>query len=114
MRRHAGLAVALAGAFLVAACVPARESVAPAAGTASAPTGVTPGSFALPAGSGCAGEIARFQAVIDNDLATGHTTRGVHERVSAEIAGARATCAAGNERGALAAVQATKSRFGYR
>ena len=51
---------------------------------------------------------------MDNDLATGHTTKGVHERVSAEIATARATCAGGNEGAAIAQVNATKSRFGYR
>ena len=41
-------------------------------------------------------------------------TKGVHERVSAEIATARATCAGGNEGAAITQVNATKSRFGYR
>lgn len=80
----------------------------------SAPSGVTPTTFAMPGGSGCAGEVARFQAVMDNDLATGHTTQAVHGRVSAEIASARATCAAGNEGGAVGQINATKARFGYR
>jgi hypothetical protein len=86
----------------------------PAPSPASAPTGVTPNTFVLPAGGGCAGEVARFQAVMDNDLATGHTTQGVHGRVSAEIATARATCAGGNEAGAVAQLNGTKARFGYR
>lgn len=86
----------------------------PAPDPSSAPVGVTPSTFSMPSGSGCAGEVARFQAVMDNDLATGHTTQGVHGRVSAEIATARATCGAGNEGGAIAQLNATKARFGYR
>ncbi len=68
----------------------------------------------MPSGSGCAGETARFQAVIDNDIATGHTTKGVHDRITAEIAAARSTCATGNEAGAIAQLNGTKARFGYR
>ena len=64
--------------------------------------------------AGCLGEVERFQAVMDNDLNTGHTTKGVHANVSAEIASARTTCAGGNEAGALAQINATKGKFGYR
>ena len=78
-----------------------------------AAVGVTPNTFRMPTGSGCSGEVERFQAVIDNDLATGHTTRRVHERVSAEIGRARSTCSAGNDAGASAHIRATKARFGY-
>lgn len=110
------LSAPLPGAFLaaclLAACTTAGPPPAPAPGQAA--PGVTPSSFALPTGGGCAGEVARFQAVIDNDLATGHTTQSVHGRVSAELAQARSACAAGNEGGAIAQVNATKARFGYR
>jgi hypothetical protein len=106
------LILTLATAVALSACT--TSSPPPAPDAASAPAGVTPSSFALPSGTGCAGEVARFQAVMDNDLATGHTTAGVHARVSAEIATARATCAAGNEGAAIAQVNGTKSRFGYR
>ena len=109
MRR---LIPAAALALGLAACASSGPSPAPS--PQNAPTGVTPNTFVLPTGSGCAGEIARFQAVMDNDLATGHTTAGVHGRVSAEIAMARATCAAGNEGGAIGQLNATKARFGYR
>ncbi|MCU0884973.1 MAG: hypothetical protein MUC44_08495 [Beijerinckiaceae bacterium] len=108
--RHLILAVLLSSALV--ACT--ASGTPPAPSPASAPSGVTPNTFTLPSGGGCAGEVARFQAVMDNDLATGHTTKGVHERVSAEIATARATCAGGNEGAAIAQVNATKSRFGYR
>jgi hypothetical protein len=106
------LILAIALALPLAACNSAGPPPAPSPSQAA--PGVTPSSFVLPAGSGCAGEVARFQAVMDNDLSTGHTTAGVHARVSAEIAQARATCAAGNDAAAVAQVNATKSRFGYR
>jgi hypothetical protein len=105
--------LALVVATGLAACQTA--SVTPAAPPpSSAPVGVTPNTFSMPSGSGCAGEVARFQAVMDNDLDTGHTTKGVHGRVSGEIAIARATCAGGNEGGAIGQLNGTKSKFGYR
>lgn len=102
----------LAATLGIAACTSSGPPPAPS--PQNAPTGVTPNTFVLPSGGGCAGEVARFQAVMDNDLATGHTTQGVHTRVSAEIATARATCAAGNEGGAISQLNGTKARFGYR
>jgi hypothetical protein len=98
----------------LAAC----QSAAPPSPTPPAPQeyrvpGVTPSTFRLPAGTGCSGEVERFQAVMDNDLASGHTTKGVHGRVSAEIASARQSCAAGNDGGAIGQIRATKARFGY-
>jgi hypothetical protein len=104
------LLLALAACQSGGAPAPSASAVpAPSAG----PAGVTPAGFALPSGSGCAGEAARFQAVMDNDLSTGHTTKGVWDQVSAQIAQARATCAGGNEAGGLAQIRATKTRFGY-
>jgi hypothetical protein len=99
-------------AFGLAACQSAGTPPAPP--PSSAPPGVTPSTFRLPGGSGCSGEVERFQAVMDNDLATGHTTKGVHERVSAEIATARTACAGSNEAGAIGQINATKGKFGYR
>ncbi|CAN7302414.1 hypothetical protein [Bosea sp. LjRoot237] len=86
---------------------------APSPSPAQAPTGVTPNTFRMPTGSGCAGEVDRFQAVMDNDLQTGHTTKGVHTRVSAEIDTARKSCAAGNDGGAIGQIRATRTKFGY-
>jgi hypothetical protein len=103
----------VAAAFLVAGCT-TTSGPPPAPPPSSAAPGVTPNTFAMPQGAGCTGEVARFQAVMDNDIATGHTTRPVYDRVSAEIAQARATCAAGNDGAAVAQINATKSRFGYR
>ncbi|MGL5362057.1 MAG: hypothetical protein ACRDBH_04205 [Bosea sp. (in: a-proteobacteria)] len=86
----------------------------PAPSPSQAATGVTPNTFRLPTGEGCSGEVERFQAVMDNDLATGHTTKGVHSTVSAEIATARTTCTNGNQAGAISQINGTKSKFGYR
>jgi hypothetical protein len=107
--RAALLAAALG--LSLAACQSAGPPPAPS--PAQAPTGVTPNTFRMPSGSGCAGEVDRFQAVMDNDLSTGHTTKGVHTRVSAEIDNARKSCAAGNDAGAISQIRATRTKFGY-
>lgn len=100
-------------AVLLSACQTPTASAPPAPPPEQAAPGVTPSTFRMPGGTGCSGEVERFQAVIDNDLATGHTTKSVHDRVSAEIARARTSCAAGNEAGATGQIRATKARFGY-
>ena len=108
--RH--LIIVSTASFILAACNSSGPPPAPS--PSSAPTGVTPSTFAMPTGSGCAGEVARFQAVMDNDISTGHTTKGVYDRITAEIAAARSTCAVGNEAGAIGQLNGTKARFGYR
>ncbi|WP_342360869.1 hypothetical protein [Terrarubrum flagellatum] len=103
--------LAASACALLAACNTAAPPPPP---PGSAPNGVTPSTFSMPSGGGCAGEVARFQAVIDNDLETGHTIKRVHEAMSAEIAHARTTCQSGNDGGAIAQLNATKAKFGYR
>lgn len=68
----------------------------------------------LPSGPGCAGEAARFRAVMDNDLATGHVGGVVHARVGVEIGQAESACAAGREAEASGLIRAAKARHGYR
>lgn len=97
--------------LLLAACQTAGPPPPPSPG--NAPTGVTPNTFHMPTGGGCSGEVERFQAIIDNDLQTGHTTKSVHDRVSAEISRARTTCSSGNEGGAIGQIRATRTKFGY-
>jgi len=104
--------VALAAALAGCQSGGTPTAATPAPSAYSVP-GVTPSTFHMPTGGGCSGEVARFQAVIDNDLASGHTTQGVRDRVSAEIAQARSSCSAGNEAGAIAQIRATKAKFGY-
>lgn len=107
--RAAPVLVALA--LALGACQTAAPPAAPPPETAA--PGVTPSTFRMPTGGGCTGEVERFQAVMDNDLSTGHTTKGVHTRVSAEIERARQTCSAGNEGGAIGQIRATRAKFGY-
>jgi nitrous oxide reductase accessory protein NosL len=74
---------------------------------------VTPQGFRLPEGAGCSGDIARFRAVQDNDLSTGHVNQSVYNRIKVEVDQAAAQCSAGNDAGARGQLAATKRRFGY-
>lgn len=74
---------------------------------------VTRPDFRLPEGQGCSGEIARFRAVMDNDLSTGNVNRDVHGRVIADLRGPEAACAANRSGEALAGLRTVKSRYGY-
>jgi hypothetical protein len=106
--------IAVALVFLpLAAC---NQSAAPPAQPPQERTSasyVTPAGFRLPEGTGCSGEIARFRAVQDNDLSTGHVNLSVYNRIKTEVDQAAATCAAGNDGGARSALAGTKKRFGY-
>ena len=109
---RAALVLTVLSPLALAACQSGGPPPSPSPSQAA--TGVTPNTFRLPTGEGCSGEVERFQAVMDNDLATGHTTKGVHSAVSGEISAARATCASGNQAGAIGQINGTISRFGYR
>ncbi|MBS7804569.1 hypothetical protein KIH24_08275 [Rhizobiales bacterium TNE-4] len=96
---------ALPLAFLVACNTPATQ--APNASSTSA------SNFRLPDAPGCQGDVARFQALIDNDLANGHTTQSVRDAVTADLSKAQAACTAGRSAEATAMVTATRKKFGY-
>ena len=105
--------VVLPAFLMLAACnQSAPPSPAPPAERTSG-SFVTPAGFRLPEGSGCSGEIARFRAVQDNDLSTGHVNQSVYNRIKSEVDQAAATCAAGNDGGARGQLAGTKKRFGY-
>jgi hypothetical protein len=93
-------------ALPLAAC---NQTAPPAPASASIP----PSGFQVPGGTGCQGELARYRAVMDNDLAMGHVNRSVHGRVAQELDQAAAACAAGRETDAMRMIRATKSRYGY-
>ena len=101
----------LLSGLVLAACNSAPPLPAPAA--TAAPSGVTPADFKLPEGAGCAGDIARLQAIIDNDQKTGHIGASVHDRMQADLAKARIACDAGRDGEARAMVAATRKRNGY-
>ncbi|MET0745956.1 MAG: hypothetical protein ABWY78_21465 [Microvirga sp.] len=75
---------------------------------------VTPTTFRMPEGSGCAGEVDRFRAVMDNDLQMGHVAASVHGRAKKDIDGAASACASGRDAQAVAMIEAARGRYGYR
>ena len=99
-------AAALAGCNSPA---PAPEAATPAAASIR----VTPPGFKLPAGSGCSGEIARYRAIQDNDLAMGHVAQSIYDQIRAEIGAAETTCAAGRDAQARAMILSSRQRHGY-
>lgn len=74
---------------------------------------ITPAGFRLPEGTGCSADVARFRAIMKNDIETGHTTKVVFDQIEAEMRTADAMCASGNAGGASAHVRSTRARFGY-
>jgi hypothetical protein len=69
-----------------------------------------PESHAL---QGCAGDITRFRAIQDNDLAMGHVEKGVYTQIQGELAEADQACTAGDNLRAEGLLRATKARHGY-
>ncbi len=70
-------------------------------------------NFKLPEGSGCSGAIARYRALIDNDLEVGHTVKSVHTEMSGDIDNATNLCSSGNDAGARQIISSSRSRHGY-
>jgi hypothetical protein len=98
-------------AFCLAGCnAPAPQASAPPVAGSVA---VTPPGFQLPEGGNCAAEIARYRAIMDNDLSMGHVAKSVYNQISREIAAAEATCTAGHDSQAKAMIVASKKRHGY-
>ncbi|WP_375458040.1 hypothetical protein [uncultured Enterovirga sp.] len=99
-------------AAMLAACNP-RASAPNAAVPAPAASGVTPSTSRMPEGSGCAGDVARFRAVLANDAEVGHLTQSVFARATADLDKATQACVAGRDGDARAQVAATRRRYGY-
>jgi hypothetical protein len=66
-----------------------------------------------PPGEACAGDIARYRAVQDSDVASGNLARSVYNQAKKEIAAAEAECAAGHDAQARADILASRKRHGY-
>jgi hypothetical protein len=62
----------------------------------------------------CAAELDRWQAVLANDLKTGHVAQRVHDAALADIARIRPVCAAGHEAQANRQIASAKAKYGYR
>jgi hypothetical protein len=105
------LLTALAALSLAAcdASAPAPQAAAPEPAT----TEVTPDNFKMPSGEGCAGDVARYRAIMDNDLSMGHVAKSVYNQIEKEIGEADGQCAAGHEAQARATIVASRKRHGY-
>lgn len=105
----------LSAAFLALALTGCTQTAStPAAPAPGVVPGVTPNTFRMPAGTGCAGEIAQFRAVMKNDVDTGNVGEGVYTRAMADVDRADGACSAGRDGEARASLASTKSRYGYR
>ena len=106
---------ALLAAFAALTLAGCNASSPPPAAPAPTPGSlvVAPSDFRMPAGGGCAGEIARYRAVQDDDLAMGQIAQAVYDQIHREIASAAEACAAGRDAEARAMVLASRKRHGY-
>ncbi len=108
-RRLSGVTLALC----LAGC---NASPPPPIAQAPAPTAslrYTPPDFQLPQGAGCSGDVARWQAIQENDRQMGHVTLPVYTQIQSEISQAAAVCQAGRDGEARGLVTASKRRHGY-
>lgn len=106
--------VALAG-FCIFAVSATAASAQPAADPerSYATQRFTPQGFELPEGRGCSSEVARWQAIQENDYHSGNIGLPVYHRIQNEIAQAAAACQAGRDAQATAMIHASKARHGY-
>ena len=61
----------------------------------------------------CSAAIERFQAILNQDIKMGRVDRPVYDQAMRELASAAASCRAGRNAAALAAVKASERRHGY-
>ena len=111
MRRISFVLVCLLAPVLLGSSGPATAQSDPDPGYATRP--YAPQNFQLPEGTGCAGEVARWQAIQDNDYQSGNIGLPVYHRIQAEIAQAATACAAGQEAKASGMIRASRARHGY-
>jgi hypothetical protein len=102
--------LALAGCNTATAPV---SSTPPSSSYAGLAPGVSPAGFRLPEGKGCTAHIARWKALQDNDLNSGHVGQKVYDQIQADIRQASSACAAGRDAEAQAIVRGSRSRHGY-
>ena len=106
----------LAPLFLAALMLAACNAAAPPPQVDASPTGsllAAQQNGPLPEGGSCAGDIARYRAIQEQDIKMGHVAKSVYNKIKAEIAGAEAECNAGHEAHARAMVVTSKKKHGY-
>ena len=111
LRIHVAVWASALGLLAVGGRAQAQSQDAAPRGYAIQP--FTPKGFKLPDGNGCAGDVARWQAVQANDYAGGNVGLKVYNEIQNEIDRAAALCAAGQDAAARKLIAASKSRHGY-
>ena len=114
MRFDRLLAAAIA-ALALSACNTSqpRPQIVPPGPSPVAPLPDTAGGYQTPQSAGCGGAVARYRAVVDNDLRMGHVNSSVHAQIQGEISEASGACSAGQDARAMSLLRASKSRHGY-
>lgn len=105
--------IAMAAAVLLAGCNSTQPQATATAAPAHSGSNITPSNFRMPEGAGCSGDVARWQAVQDNDLRTGNVNQSVYNQIKTDIDRAAAACQAGRGAEASAIVRASRARHGY-
>jgi hypothetical protein len=108
-----GLPLALAACNSAGGSAPVASTAPPSGAYANLPAGVSPPGFSLPGGTGCSASVARWKAIQDNDLNTGHVSRSVYNQIGKDIEQASAACQAGRESEAEAIIRSSRARHGY-
>lgn len=123
MRLHVPPRLTLALAALAAGALAGCHSTGPSAVAVAAPPpaapsgyatqAYTPQGFKLPEGGGCSGDIARWQAIQDNDYKSGNVSLAVYNQIKGDIASASAACSAGRDAEARRIISSSRARHGY-
>jgi hypothetical protein len=106
----------LAPLFLAALLLAARNATAqppPIDASAAGSLMVAQRDTPLPEGGSCAGDIARYRAIQEQDIKMGHVAKSVYNKIKAEIAAAEAECNAGHEAHARQMILVSKKKHGY-
>ena len=67
----------------------------------------------LPQGGTCAGDIARYRAIQEQDIKMGHVAKSVYNKIKVEIAAAEVECNNGHEAHARQMILVSKKKHGY-
>ncbi|MBV1701312.1 MAG: hypothetical protein KGQ46_05765 [Hyphomicrobiales bacterium] len=105
--RVAKIAAGIGLVGLLAGC----NSVSGPGGTFASMT--SPHRVELPDGKGCDGQVARYRAIIANDLTIGQVNTKVAVKIDHEIDQADHACQAGDSGRSMAIIRASRVRYGY-
>ena len=100
-------------AVLLAAPLAACNAPSPGAVVPGAPPAPPPSASVAPTGSGCAAIVAKYRAVVENDIAMGNVNPKVYDQIRGEINEADTVCASGQDAQAVNLVRASKTKHGY-